>query len=341
VPLPYNRAAALAYARAYWTKVCTDDYVAIKQSPFFKKLDSTAVFLRTTVTDFTTEVARPSSGPDIPLRDLEDCTHFISCCLGSPPGGTGGGIPIISDFNTIYGRISTDRLYKDLVNQGRVTIVAEKMTFAQAAESIHSLQVGDLIFYFDTPRNRYGHSAIYLSGSGKRIACHTYCRGDANYDYPQAWDSVNLPLCTLLKVKDSQPPAHLESLHKHSALGYGQLSNISGETLLVYGPKISGSLDNSIYHLPTGRKTPDDWDCDGFYVPNDRFADQATSTDKGPLAIKYVNFRTPVIERSGTKYECSLNNGAYKAGEINWEIPNISYSSVPGAYPVVPAHLPT
>lgn len=340
MPITYDRTAALAYARAYWTKVCTDEYVAIKQSPYFKKVDAATIFLRTTASDPSTEVARPGSGSDIPLDDLEDCTHFVSCCLGSPPGGTGGGIPITRDFNTIYGRLSADRLYNDLVSQGRVEPVVEKKTFAQAASSLGSLQEGDLIFYFDTPRNRYGHSAIYLAGAGKRIACHTYCRGEANNDYPQAWDSVNLPLCTLLKVKANQPGAEPESLHKRSALGYGQLSNKAGETLLVYGPKVGGTYDNSLYYLPNGRMTPDDWDCDGFFVPNDRYADQATSTDQGPLAIKYINFRTPVIERSGVNYECSLNNGAYRAGEINWEIPNIGYSSVPGLYPVVPGHVP-
>lgn len=336
----YNRSAAIAYARAYWTAVCTDEYVAIKQSPFFKKLDSAAVFLRTTRTDFRTEVARPSSGPDIPIDDLEDCTHFISCCLGSPPGGVGGGIPITQDFTTIYGRLSADRLYKDLVNQSRVEIVAEKKTYSEAESALASLQAGDLVFYFDSPRNRYGHSAFYLAGAGKRIACHTYCRCDVNNDYPQAWNSVNLPLCTLLKVKSNQPIVEIPSVHKSSLLGYGQLSNKTGETLLIYGPKIGGTFDNSLYHLPTGRKTPDDWDCDGLFVPSDRYADQATSTDQGPLAIKYINFRTPVIERSGANYECSLNNGAYKAGEINWEVPNVAYGSLPGSYPVVPSHVP-
>jgi|GEM_PF-1768129 len=337
--ISYNRAAAVAYARAYWSLACSDGYVAIKQPPYFKKVDAATKFLRTTASDPKTEIARPGSGSDIPLDHLEDCTHFVSCCLGSPPNGTGGGIPIKQDFNTIYGRLGADKLYNDLVQQGRVDIVVEKKTYAQAAASLGSLQEGDLIFYFDSPLNRYGHSAIYLGGPGKRIACHTYCRGDANDDYPQAWDSVKLPLCTLLKVKDSQSFVSPDSLHKRSAEGYGQLSNKTGETLLVYGPKKDVVFDNSLYHLPNGRKTPNDWDCDGFFVPNDRYADQAITTVQGPLAIKYTNYRTPVIERTGANYECSLNNGAFKTGEINWEIPNIAYSSIPGSYPVVPGHV--
>jgi Putative amidase domain len=338
--ISYNRTAALAYARAYWTKSCSDGYVAVKQSPYFKQVDAATVFLRTNAADPSSEVARPGSGPDIPLSDLEDCTHFISCCLGSPPGGTGGGIPITRDFNTIYGRLGANNLYNDLINQNRVEIVAEKKTFAQAASFLSSLQAGDLIFYFDTSHNRYGHSAIYLAGSEKRIACHTYCRSDANSDYPQSWDSVNLPLCTLLKVKSTQPLSELESRKYLSALSYGQLSNQTGETLLVYGPKIGGTFDNSLFYLPTGRKTPNGWDCDGFLVPNDRFADQLTSTNQGPLAVKYLDFRTPIIERLGVNYECSLNNGLFRSGQIHWEIPNLAYSAVPGSYPIVPGHVP-
>ncbi len=340
MPTTYNRTGALAYARAYWTKVCSDGYVTVKQSPYFMQVDGATVFLRTTAADPRTEVARTGSGPDISLGDLEDCTHFISCRLGSPPNGTGGGIPITRDFNTIYGRLGANNLNNDLVNQDRVEIVAEKKTFTQAASSLSSQQAGDLIFYFDSNLNRYGHSAIYLAGTEKRIACHTYFRSDANSRYPQARDSVNLPLCTLLTVKSAQQFTDFESRHNLSALSYGQLSNKTGETLLVYGPKIGGTFDNSLYYLPIGRKTPDGWDCDGFFVPTDRYADQLTSTDQGPLAVKYFDFRTPVIERSGVNYECSLNNGLFQTGQIHWEIPNLAYSAVPGSYPIVPGHVP-
>jgi hypothetical protein len=343
----YNRSAALAYARKYWTTACTDGCVAIKGTPYFRQVGATTVFVRKTVNNPSTEVARPVNGSEIPLicpsgslECLEDCTHFVSCCIGNPPGEPGGGIPVVRDFSTIYGRLSADRLYNDLVNQERVDIVAEKKTYSQAESALASLQGGDLIFYFDTAYNRYRHSALYLAGAGKRIACHTFCRCDVNNDYDQAWNSVQLDLCTLLKVKPNQPISEIASVHKRSLLGYGQLSNKTGESLLVYGPKIDGTFDNSLYHLPTGSKTPDDWDCDGLFVPSDRYADQATSTDQGPLAIKYINFRTPVIERLGANYECSMNNGAYKAGEINWEIPNAGYSSLPGSYPVVPGHVP-
>lgn len=122
----------------------------------------------------------------------------------------------------------------------------------------------------------------------------------------------------------------------------GVLSNKTGETLLVYGPKRRGEThDNSLYFLPTGRRTPDNWDCDGFYVPTDRIADQALSDKHGPLAIKYRDYRSPVIEMTGpAKYKCHLNEGAYSPGELNWEIPDLSYQQLPSAYPEVPGHVP-
>ena len=72
--ISYNRAAAVAYARAYWSLACSDGYVAIKQPPYFKKVDAATKFLRTTASDPKTEIARPGSGSDIPLDHLEDCT---------------------------------------------------------------------------------------------------------------------------------------------------------------------------------------------------------------------------------------------------------------------------
>lgn len=120
----------------------------------------------------------------------------------------------------------------------------------------------------------------------------------------------------------------------------GELTNNTGENLLVYGPKIGGSFDNSLYNLPPGRKTPRNWDCDGFYVPSDRVASQAVMSDrKGPVAVKYRDYRSPIITLSAIKYQCDFNEGIYSSGEIHWEIPNISYLDLPGSYPEVPGHV--
>jgi len=118
----------------------------------------------------------------------------------------------------------------------------------------------------------------------------------------------------------------------------GELTNQTGETLLVYGPRLPGeTFDNSLYYLTPGQKTPAGWDCDGFYLPRDRIADQALSNIPGPAAVKYRNYRSPVIESSGPgRYRCPLNEGVFRLGEIHWAIPDLKYSDLPGSFPEVP-----
>lgn len=120
----------------------------------------------------------------------------------------------------------------------------------------------------------------------------------------------------------------------------GELTNLTGEILLVYGPKRTGEVfDNSLYALPPGHRTPKGWDCDGFFVPNDRIADQALSSRLGPVAVKYRDYRSPVIEMpSPGKYRCPLNEGIYASGELNWRIQNFNYSEIESSFPEVPNH---
>ncbi len=90
----------------------------------------------------------------------------------------------------------------------------------------------------------------------------------------------------------------------------GRLENSTGETLLVYGPKVSGEQrDNSLYFLPTGRKTPDNWDCDGCFIPNDRTAVQLILPDRaGPVAVKYNGLQSANITLNAPgKYGCQSN----------------------------------
>ncbi|MEW4453793.1 hypothetical protein AB1L30_14055 [Bremerella sp. JC817] len=133
----------------------------------------------------------------------------------------------------------------------------------------------------------------------------------------------------------------------------GRCINATGETILVYGPKSATTpqdKDNALYRLPSSRKTPDGWDCDGIYVPNDRTADQLLGSDiAGPVAIKYVGLLSFEIERDGTKYKLPGNQGAFRPSEtccpsdfpncVCWEIPDRSHEEFAG-YPEVPGHLP-
>jgi hypothetical protein len=139
-----------------------------------------------------------------------------------------------------------------------------------------------------------------------------------------------------LSVGDLVPAEIPESAMRYfltprAGIGWGELTNATGETLLIYGPKVPGEAwDNSLYCLPTGFTTPVNWDCDGFYVPNDRVAGQLVMSNiAGPAAVKYFDFRSPVITMTTPAvYDCGGNNGVFKSGMIHWFIPNVPQITV-------------
>jgi hypothetical protein len=109
-----------------------------------------------------------------------------------------------------------------------------------------------------------------------------------------------------MSVEDMAPVKIPDEVMRYPVLragiGWGELTNRTGETLLVYRPKGPGETwDNSLYCLPDAYTTPSNWDCDGFYVPNDRIANQLLSKAAGPVAVKYYDFRSPVITMTNSR----------------------------------------
>ncbi|CAB1083586.1 hypothetical protein D1AOALGA4SA_11139 [Olavius algarvensis Delta 1 endosymbiont] len=194
---------------------------------------------------------------------------------------------------------------------------------------------------FPSPPGENGHAGLHLGnglmisakGTGIEVGTVDFEKGVhsgiGRHRFYKGNDSIRLELRELLAM----PP--------------GKLTNNSGEGLLVYGPRRQSSrFDNSLYFLPNGRTTPDNWDCDGFYVPNDRIADQLVLSDvPGPAMVKYVDGQHPTIDMGEPgHYECPLNYSVYRRGEEgapNWEIPDIPFSQIPGTYPEVPANVPS
>lgn len=71
----------------------------------------------------------------------------------------------------------------------------------------------------------------------------------------------------------------------------GDCFNNSGRWAGIYGPNISGRpYDNDLYMVPPSYKSPDGWDCDGFFVPSDvtvqMIALAVTLNQSGPGAVK-------------------------------------------------------
>jgi hypothetical protein len=114
--------------------------------------------------------------------------------------------------------------------------------------------------------------------------------------------------------------------------GWGQCANAMDEYLIVYGPKHcrdQSICDTSPYILPPGTTTPVQWDCDGFLLPSDRSIRLWRGDRRGPLAIKFWNFRHFEVRKAGDLvYQASWHNGIFEPSQINWAIPNFSYKQI-------------
>jgi hypothetical protein len=110
--------------------------------------------------------------------------------------------------------------------------------------------------------------------------------------------------------------------------GWGQCMNLTNEYLIVYGPKHENErsiFDTSPYVLPPGVTTPDSWDCEGFLLPSDRLLQRWGRRQ----LIKFWNYRRFCVKRINEQtYNCPWDNGVFEASQINWAIPNFSYSGI-------------
>ena len=114
--------------------------------------------------------------------------------------------------------------------------------------------------------------------------------------------------------------------------GWAQCTNHTGEYLIVYGPKDereSSIFDTSPYVLSPDSTTPDRWDCKGFLLPSDRVLHRRGRQRRGPLAVKFWNFRRFSVDRiDPAAYRCSWDNGVFEPSQTNWAIPNFSYQQI-------------
>lgn len=116
--------------------------------------------------------------------------------------------------------------------------------------------------------------------------------------------------------------------------GWGQCTNDADEYLIVYGPKHEQErsiFDTTPYVLPPGTTTPDGWDCEGFLLPADRLLRRNRKWRRGPLALKFWDFRRFSVKSADVNaYSCPWDNGLYEPSQINWAIPVFSYQEILG-----------
>lgn len=164
----YDRDAALDYSRRFWNVVCEDLCVAVGHAPWYRTVPAGTVFIN----DGGSEHALLPDGSKISWDELDDCTHYISCCVGK-----GGGLNVPRSFPNMYGQVSATRMVEWLLKSGNAVIKKKRARIDGSTDVDASIEAGDLIGYYDAKRGRYGHLVLYV-GNGK-IACHTYCRSDA------------------------------------------------------------------------------------------------------------------------------------------------------------------
>jgi GH24 family phage-related lysozyme (muramidase) len=192
----YDRSAAVAYARKFANKACSDGFmmlddrttkVTFRGMPV-AKVPADANIVRDGDGADHVEKAdgspfRLSDGTKLTSREMDDCTHFISCCIGQPPGDTGGGIEVPTKMwgdpkaNNPYGISRVQSLITFLKDNKLVSVVAER---TRDKSKISGLDAGDVIAYFNPDKSSFTHLALYLGGG--KVAAHTISRLD------EAWN---------------------------------------------------------------------------------------------------------------------------------------------------------
>jgi hypothetical protein len=194
-PTNYSRQLAIDYALFFCNRVCSDGIVMSKD-----RLN------RRRAGELLSDVD--------PVEAENDCTHFVSCSLGRPPGFktatgtilTGGGIYISDDGFLDKGKTGVYGILEagPLVNYLKLT---EKIAFAHidavgllffsgqtpeffpnTAEQVARLKAliqarfptdkgkGDLVAYFAEPEETSGKHSVLIVTDDWGITCHTASR---------------------------------------------------------------------------------------------------------------------------------------------------------------------
>jgi hypothetical protein len=173
--MSYDRAAALDYARTYWSTVASDGYIAGSfDGKAYRPVPAGTRFVHDDA-PASPEHALLPDGTVIPWSALDDCTHFLSCVVGRPPGATSsGGLLIPPDFPSgPYGILGAGRFVRTLVERGDLEVIPVE---DKRDPGLARIAAGDLIGFYRASQRDYGHLALYAGD--ENIVCHTYCRAD-------------------------------------------------------------------------------------------------------------------------------------------------------------------
>ncbi|NJM73807.1 MAG: hypothetical protein HC862_28910 [Scytonema sp. RU_4_4] len=123
-----------------------------------------------------------------------------------------------------------------------------------------------------------------------------------------------------------------------SGIAWGQCRNETGGNLAIYGNPGEESEEsensNQLYFLANGQTTPNQWDCQGVYLPSDV---KVAGLDKtGAVAVKIMDGTQLLVKKNSDTSELELNlpnAKVVKPGEKDWFIPNVSQAFVDSRIP--------
>jgi hypothetical protein len=123
-----------------------------------------------------------------------------------------------------------------------------------------------------------------------------------------------------------------------SGTNWGQCRNETGGNLAIYGAGSEESENsgnkNQLYFLANGQTTPDQWDCQGIYVPSDV---KVSGLDKtNAVAIKILDGTQLLAKKNPDTSEVELNLPSPKvvtSEEKKWFVPNVSQAFVNSRIP--------
>lgn len=159
-----------------------------------------------------------------------------------------------------------------------------------------------------------------------------------NPDYLEVTKALNRLLeekehGTTSELKQQIDELQLQKQAIESGINWGQCRNETGKTLAVYGPA-SKKSDPELYFLANGQTTPEGWDCKGIYLPTDVKVADVDITQ--PLAIKIVDGTQLLVQADSDSGALQLNvppAKVFKAGDVNWTIPNVSQAFLDSRIP--------
>ncbi|MBD2019113.1 hypothetical protein H6F43_02800 [Leptolyngbya sp. FACHB-36] len=159
-----------------------------------------------------------------------------------------------------------------------------------------------------------------------------------NSDYVQVTKALD-GLLALKETQDTTPELQqqideltLQKATIESGVNWGQCSNATGRTIGIFGSALgeSKTSNDPLYFLADGETTPEEWDCQGVYLPSGTNVAGINST---PAVFKILDGTRLVARINPDTSAIEFNVPAVKSGAGNEKIANVSQAFIDSRIP--------